>query len=40
VNGIVIEVLHAVVHCGVPDFEIVAIEDCGMGFVGVVADLG
>ena len=40
VDGKIVEVLHAVVHCGVPDFEIVTVEDCGVGWVGVIADLG
>ena len=40
VDGKIVEVLHAVVHRGVPDFEIVTVEDCGVGWVGVIADLG
>ena len=40
VDGIVVEVLHAVFHRGVPNFEIVAVEDFGLGWVGIVAELG
>ena len=39
VDGIVVEVLHSVFHRGIPDFEIAAVEDFGLRWVGIVTGL-